>query len=72
MIRLVKEKLHIVIAMNTTSSDLRATLRDFPCLLNCCTVNWFTHWPSDALHFVSQSFLKDIELTEQELKARLL
>ena len=66
--RLVREKLHIVIAMNTTSPDLRKTLRDYPCILNCCTVSWFTHWPSDALHFVSESFLKDIEFTPDELK----
>ena len=63
----MREKLHIFIAMNTTSNDLRKTLRDFPCLLNCCTVNWFTHWPSDALQFVSRSFLRDIEFTPEEL-----
>ena len=64
----MREKLHIIIAMNTTSPDLRQTLRDYPCILNCCTVSWFTHWPSDALHFVSESFLKDIEFTPAELK----
>ena len=53
--------------MNTTSTNLRQTLRDFPCLLNCCTVNWFTHWPSDALQFVSRSFLRDIEFQPEEL-----
>ena len=63
---MVKERLHIVIAMNTTSQDLRKTLRHYPCILNCCTVNWFTHWPSDALHFVSKTFLKDIEFTAEE------
>ena len=65
---MVKEKLHIVFAMNTTTLDYRKTLRDYPCILNCCTVNWFTHWHSDALHFISQTFLKDIEFTEEELQ----
>ena len=54
--------------MNTTTQDYKKTLRDYPCILNCCTVNWFTHWPSDALYFISETFLKDIEFTDEELQ----
>lgn len=67
MFRMVREKLHIIIAMSTSSTDLRQNLRDYPCILNCCTVNWFTAWPPDALHFVSRTFLKEIEFTPEEL-----
>ena len=64
---MVREKLHIIIAMSTSSKDLRQNLRDYPCILNCCNVNWFTAWPPDALHFVSKTFLKEIEFTPEEL-----
>ena len=66
-IRLVREKLHIVIGMSIYSPNFNSSLRNFPCILNCCTVDWFTLWPSDALHFVSQTFLKDIQFSEEEL-----
>ena len=66
-IRMVREKLHLVLAMSTFSPNFNSSLRNFPCILNCCTVDWFTLWPPDALHFVSKSFLKDIEFTEAEL-----
>ena len=66
-IRMVREKLHLVLAMSTFSPNFNSSLRNFPCILNCCTVDWFTLWPPDALHFVSKSFLKDIQFTEAEL-----
>ena len=66
-IRMVREKLHIVIGMSTYSENFNSSLRNFPCILNCCTVDWFTLWPADALHFVSHSFLKDIDFTPEEL-----
>lgn len=67
-IRMVREKLHIVIGMSTYSPNFNSSLRNFPCILNCCTVDWFTLWPPDALHFVSHSFLKDIKFTPEELE----
>ena len=60
----VREKLHLVLAMSTFSPNFHSSLRNFPCILNCCTVDWFTLWPPDALHFVSKSFLKDIQFSE--------
>ena len=36
----------------------RARLRKFPSLVNCCTIDWFSEWPSDALRSVASQFLK--------------
>ena len=38
----------------------RARLRQFPSLVNCCTIDWFSEWPEEALHSVAHSFLGDI------------
>jgi dynein heavy chain len=37
-------------------------LRQFPSLVNCCTIDWFTEWPPDALSSVAEKFLSDVEM----------
>lgn len=38
----------------------RARLRQFPALVNCCTIDWFSEWPAEALRSVAMTFLTDI------------
>ena len=40
----------------------RSRLRQFPSLVNCCTIDWFSEWPDEALHSVAKNFMS--ELTE--------
>ena len=35
-------------------------LRPFPSLVNCCTIDWFSEWPDEALCSVASSFMQDI------------
>ena len=58
----VRECLHIVLAMSPIGSLFRDSLRSFPALVNCCTINWFQAWPADALQIVAQRFLADVEM----------
>lgn len=58
----VRSYLHIVLAMSPIGENLRNSLRQFPSLVNCCTINWFQAWPSDALKVVAQRFLEDVEM----------
>jgi len=37
----VKEKLHIIIAFSPIGSSFRNRLRQFPSIVNCCTIDWF-------------------------------
>lgn len=32
----------------------------FPSLVNCCTIDWFTKWPKDALLSVAENSLLEI------------
>ena len=44
----------------------RARLRQFPALVNCCTIDWFSEWPDEALQSVASSFLQDMGELEIE------
>ncbi|XP_052086994.1 dynein axonemal heavy chain 1-like isoform X4 [Mytilus californianus] len=56
----VKSNLHTVITMSPLGEIFRARLRQFPALVNCCTIDWFSEWPADALRSVAMRFLNDI------------
>lgn len=42
----------------------RARLRQFPSLVNCCTIDWFNEWPAEALESVAASFLNEMPDSE--------
>ncbi|MBN3303948.1 DYH3 protein, partial [Amia calva] len=60
----VKANLHIVLAMSPIGDAFRNRLRMFPSLINCCTIDWFQAWPTDALEMVAHKFLEDVELED--------
>ena len=39
--------------------------RMFPSLVNCCTIDWFTEWPEDALEKVATKFLEDMDMEDE-------
>lgn len=49
----VREKLHIVLAMSPVGDKFRNRCRQFPALINCCTIDMYTQWPEEALLSVS-------------------
>ena len=55
-----RQALHIVLCMSPIGDAFRTRLRKFPSLVNCCTIDWFTAWPTDALLTVATSFFQDI------------
>ena len=41
----VREYLHICLCMSPVGETLRVRCRQFPSLVNCCTLDWFSRWP---------------------------
>jgi dynein heavy chain, axonemal len=61
----VRENFHTVLCMSPVGDALRVRCRQFPSLVNCCTLDWFSRWPAEALLYVSQEFLKEIEMPNE-------
>jgi len=70
-VQLVRENLHIIIAMSPVGETFRARLRQFPSLVNCCTIDWFTEWPDDALISVASKLFVDTDLGNDELRSNI-
>ncbi|NWT16478.1 DYH1 protein, partial [Vireo altiloquus] len=58
----VRSNIHMVLCMSPIGEVFRARLRQFPSLVNCCTIDWFNQWPAEALQSVASSFLSEIPL----------
>ena len=64
-----KQNLHIVLCFSPIGASLRNRCRNFPSLVNCTTIDWFSEWPKDALESVAEQFLADIEMEEDVRKS---
>ena len=58
----IKKNLHIVLAFSPIGDALRNRIRMFPSLVNCCTIDWFSAWPEDALFSVAKKFTSEIDM----------
>lgn len=54
--------LHVITARTTPVDAHRERLRQNPSLVNCCTIDWFQPWPSDALEAVASKQLREMDL----------
>ncbi|XP_062252615.1 dynein axonemal heavy chain 1 [Platichthys flesus] len=59
-IKRVRSNIHIVLCMSPIGEVFRSRLRQFPSLVTCCTIDWFSAWPEEALRAVATSFLNDL------------
>jgi dynein heavy chain len=64
----VRTNLHLVLCLSPIGESFRTRLRMFPSLVNCCTIDWFTEWPEEALRSVANFFLANVEL-DQSIKS---
>jgi len=61
---------HIVLSMSPVGDQLRNRSRNFPALVNCCTLDWFDNWPEEALRTVSRQFFAANEMMEENTPLR--
>ncbi|KAM4737020.1 LOW QUALITY PROTEIN: dynein axonemal heavy chain 12-like [Anableps anableps] len=67
-----RENLHVIVTFSPVGSAFRNRLRQFPSLINCCTIDWYQPWPEEALERVAICFLGSLEMSENERKEVIL
>lgn len=50
--------------MSPLGGTFRDRLRNFPSIVNCCTADWFTLWPRDALISVARATLASNDMSK--------
>ena len=65
----VRDNLHIILCMSPVGEAFRSRCRQFPSLINCCTIDWYMEWPAEALNSVSKRFLSTVDLGSDEVRA---
>ena len=64
----VRKNIHLCVCMSPLGEPFRNRLRNFPALVNCCTIDWFTNWPAEALQSVGLSILQTANLGLNEFE----
>ncbi|GIQ83153.1 dynein heavy chain, partial [Kipferlia bialata] len=57
-----RANLHIVLALSPVGSAFRRRCRQFPALISCMTIDWFSPWPGQALKSVANGLLANVDL----------
>jgi dynein heavy chain len=63
----IKNNIHLAIAMSPLGEVFSTRIRMFPSLINCCTIDWFTEWPEEALLAVGRGQISDFLLEHDAL-----
>lgn len=61
----VRDNLRIALAFSPIGDSFKNRLRIYPSLINCCTIDWFTAWPEDALIRVAENFIRTMNLSSE-------
>ena len=62
----VQQNLHIILAMSPTGHTLGERIRNFPSLVNCCTLDWFNRWPVQALNAVAMKMMEETPFDDEQ------
>ncbi|KAK2860339.1 hypothetical protein Q7C36_004505 [Tachysurus vachellii] len=66
LIERVRNNLHVVLCMSPVGDPFRNRIRQYPALVNCSTIDWFSEWPQDALLEVAERYLDGLTLGSEE------
>jgi dynein heavy chain len=57
----VRSGLHICLNFSPVGK-LRQRIRQFPSIINCCTINWLQPWPHEALLLIGSQLLMGLDM----------
>lgn len=56
-----------MLTFSPVGNKFRERARQFPSIINCCTIDWYLPWPEDALYSVAS---RDFTLVQDELNIK--
>ncbi|XP_019864053.1 PREDICTED: cytoplasmic dynein 1 heavy chain 1-like [Amphimedon queenslandica] len=63
----IMRNLHVVFPINPSSEGLKDKAATSPALFNCCVLNWFSDWSTDALYQVGYEFTNKVDLDKSDV-----
>ncbi|MEQ2220854.1 Dynein heavy chain 2, axonemal [Ilyodon furcidens] len=66
LIERVRNNLHIVFCMSPVGELFRNRILQYPAIVSCTTIDWFSEWPKDALLEVAERYLDGLDLGSLE------
>ncbi|KAJ4461063.1 putative Dynein heavy chain 6; axonemal [Paratrimastix pyriformis] len=70
-VSLTRARLHVILCMSPIGATLRNRLRQYPSLVNCCALDWFDPWPTDALLQVARRRLVDMHTINDAMRDQI-
>jgi len=67
-IKRVRSNIHMCLCMSPGNEVFNSRLRNFPSLVNNCTIDFFAEWPEEALKSVAFSALESTDLRDDATK----
>lgn len=55
----MKKNIHIILAFSPLGSTFITRLRMFPSLVCCCTIDYYSEWPEEALLSVAEGAITE-------------
>ncbi|PWV09980.1 putative dynein heavy chain [Trypanosoma cruzi] len=65
-VKFCKFNLHVSLCMSLLGNRFATDSVMFPALVNCCTIDWFTAWPTQALRSVAHNYFTKLKLVPAE------
>jgi dynein heavy chain len=62
------EYVHVVLCLSPAGNTLRTRLRQYPCLLGCCSVSWLLDWQHDSLKEISAKLTENVKFETPALQ----
>uniref|UniRef100_A0A8C8SM12 Dynein axonemal heavy chain 2 n=1 Tax=Pelusios castaneus TaxID=367368 RepID=A0A8C8SM12_9SAUR len=62
LIERVRDNLHVVLCLSPVGDPFRNWIRQYPALVSCTTIDWFSEWPHQALLEVAEKYLEGVDL----------
>ena len=63
----IKDSLHLSICFSPLFKYFKDYLRNYPALIDSCTIDWFMPWPVEALNEVAVKYVGQLDIESDQV-----